>query len=991
MSQNPWNAVVTIGKDSVVPVRICSGRRLDEYIHCVEEIDEKARQFLLQKLSEPPDELSKELDLITAETDRQVDFEHLGEVYSIKYDLSMQSDFVKRLRELKTTGETLTDLKPTNGIEAVIYFALCRNQDIYGYMIFQQKHEASSPYDLEPTTKAEPGRPYYIFGTHGVLCCDRESQRHIRLIDWYREAILCQRLKQHRVFRGASIWSAFARWRKGVRWCKFERNKAQLEDRSLLTNPRYVCLLDRLHRFLDCLKVLRFLPTEAKVPLTVREFCDSVNHAAKFNSILLFEFLPVVSSVCQETRQRMRAEIQQLKESINILFGTVSKSTPLSELNTKQAQLQGRYARLCADFAAFPRLINRIKLEIVSCIWIAFNENVEEFVREKESDVAETPESIVARVLVRLVFQTGEQAHPTENARGKETRLRINPSPLLIKSLFSSAVQVLSSSTHLEELKRNFLLNQLSPEAIEEDSQRQTCRVSVESNIKLTDAETDMKTPEDSLIHSVPWNPAVPEGMDAEAEHIRGFLTEVIRSTERKPASTVESPTEPSNGISQRNSDLSQPRNQLVPWILPSHDFTLVVCNDEACNERVLFKCFFLPQGRVGIASKPREVPVFEDRQPCSRVSAKDIYERFLEPQLARLGTEVDALYCRLEWTHGVHETLTQLKQVDRKQETDLQKIQDLINKAIDWLGRLIETEPILPLKTTEKAPQVSLIGVLCGPMYRNWSALLTDELRRVLEKILVSLMEARSYLRQELQTHTEAICYRPTGLEEFVQLSQSVHKARTDEERLRNSVEQTRIQFEILRLIQRRLDAHLPQLCEYWPTEEVERDLLRAWREFKSAQQVATKKLEECKDDCISRSVCHLKEDFINAKKLMVQFAERKFLSPDEDPDKIQSELGEIFAGLDSLHMHVRQLLELQAEADSYDRLLNTQLMDSDPPRTRRSRVRIVDDQVHEQLEELAEYKQQVQTRLEAWNIFSAAAVLESKLMKSLLLEFEQ
>ncbi|GAA56944.1 normocyte-binding protein 1 [Clonorchis sinensis] len=200
MSQNPWNAVVTIGKDSVVPVRICSGRRLDEYIHCVEEIDEKA------------------------------------------------SDFVKRLRELKTTGETLTDLKPTNGIEAVIYFALCRNQDIYGYMIFQQKHEASSPYDLEPTTKAEPGRPYYIFGTHGVLCCDRESQRHIRLIDWYREAILCQRLKQHRVFRGASIWSAFARWRKGVRWCKFERNKAQLEDRSLLTNPRYVCLLDRLHR-----------------------------------------------------------------------------------------------------------------------------------------------------------------------------------------------------------------------------------------------------------------------------------------------------------------------------------------------------------------------------------------------------------------------------------------------------------------------------------------------------------------------------------------------------------------------------------------------------------------------------------------------------------------------------------------------------------------------------------------------------------------------
>ncbi|GAA52953.1 hypothetical protein CLF_109212 [Clonorchis sinensis] len=325
-------------------------------------------------------------------------------------------------------------------------------------------------------------------------------------------------------------------WRKGVRWCKFERNKAQLEDRSLLTNPRYVCLLDRLHRFLDCLKVLRFLPTEAKVPLTVREFCDSVNHAAKFNSILLFEFLPVVSSVCQETRQRMRAEIQQLKESINILFGTVSKSTPLSELNTKQAQLQGRYARLCADFAAFPRLINRIKLEIVSCIWIAFNENVEEFVREKESDVAETPESIVARVLVRLVFQTGEQAHPTENARGKETRLRINPSPLLIKSLFSSAVQVLSSSTHLEELKRNFLLNQLSPEAIEEDSQRQTCRVSVESNIKLTDAETDMKTPEDSLIHSVPWNPAVPEGMDAEAEHIRGFLTEVIRSTERKPA-----------------------------------------------------------------------------------------------------------------------------------------------------------------------------------------------------------------------------------------------------------------------------------------------------------------------------------------------------------------------------------------------------------------------------------------------------------------------
>ncbi|TGZ56832.1 hypothetical protein CRM22_010081 [Opisthorchis felineus] len=556
MSENPSNTVITRCGDSVLPVRTCSGLRFDEHIHWFEEIDEKSRNFLLQKLSEPPDGLSKELDLITAEADRQ-------------YDLSMQSDFVKRLRELKTTEESLTDMKPTNGIEAVIYFALCRNQDIYGYMIFQQKHEASSSYDLEPTTKAEPGRPYYIFGTHGVLCCDRESQRHIRLIDWYREATLCYRLKQQRVFRGASIWSAFARWRKGVRWCKFERNKAQLEDRSLLTNPRYVCLLDRLHRFLDCLKVLRFLPTRAKTPLTVREFCDSVNHAAKFNRILLFEFLPAVSSVCQETRQRMRAEIQQLKESINVLFGTVTKCTPLSELNTKQAQLQGRYSRLCADFAAFPRLINRIRLEIASCIWITFHENMEEFVQEKESDAAKTSESIIARVLVRLVFQAGEQAHPIKNARGKETRLRINPSTLLIKHLFSSAVQVLSSSTHLEELKQNFLLNQLYFEAIEKDVQKETCCMSLEGQVKVTDGQTDMKTLEDSLIYSVPWDPAVPEGMDAEAEHIRGFLTEVIRSTERKPADTVESPTEPRNGVSQRNPDLSQTRNQLVPWILP--------------------------------------------------------------------------------------------------------------------------------------------------------------------------------------------------------------------------------------------------------------------------------------------------------------------------------------------------------------------------------------------------------------------------------------
>ncbi|TGZ56833.1 hypothetical protein CRM22_010082 [Opisthorchis felineus] len=317
--------------------------------------------------------------------------------------------------------------------------------------------------------------------------------------------------------------------------------------------------------------------------------------------------------------------------------------------------------------------------------------------------------------------------------------------------------------------------------------------------------------------------------------------------------------------------------------------------------------------------------------------------------------------------------------------------LQDLINKAIDWLGRLVESEPILPLNTTEKALQVLLIGVLCGPMYRNWSALLTDELQRLLEKIIVSLMSTRSHLGQELQTHTEAICYTPTGLEEFVRLSQSVHKARTDEESLMKSVEQTRIQFEILRLLQRRLNARLPQLCENWPTEEVERDLLREWREFKSAEQIATKKLEECKDNCLSRSMCQLKEDFINAKKLMVQFAERKFLSVDEDAEKIQSELEEIFDGLESLQMHVRRLLELQTEADVYDRLLNTQLMDNDLPRTRRSRVRIANDKVHEQLEELAACKQKVQTRREAWSILSAAAVLESKLMKSSLLEFEQ
>ncbi|TGZ75675.1 hypothetical protein CRM22_000234, partial [Opisthorchis felineus] len=88
---------------------------------------------------------------------------------------------------------------------------------------------------------------------------------------------------------------------------------------------------------------------------------------------------------------------------------------------------------------------------------------------------------------------------------------------------------------------------------------------------------------------------------------------------------------------------------------------------------------------------------------------------------------------------------------------------------------------------------------------------------------------------------------------------------------------------------------------------------------------------------------------------------------------------------------MHVRRLLELQTEADVYDRLLNTQLMDGDLPRTRRSRVRIANDKVHEQLEELAACKQKVQTRREAWSIFSAAAVLESKLMKSSLLEFVQ
>ncbi|KER27590.1 LOW QUALITY PROTEIN: hypothetical protein T265_13764 [Opisthorchis viverrini] len=273
----------------------------------------------------------------------------------------------KRLTRNRATEETLTDLKPTNGIEAVIYFALCRNQGVCGYMIFQQKHEASSSYDLEPTTNAEPcldnpsassstyaprrpewlecqftdrkvrgsnptsasrlplSRPgrsgsvpalaspsswttllYFwhtrssllrpritkahpvdrlVQGSHPLLQASTTTgvQRSIDLVSictetthkvaensstahdrfrpsWGSSGRHSSRVSVNLMIYVNPNWTVFEKythlqinyWRKGVRWCKFRRNKAQLEDRSLLTNPRYVCLLDRLHRYLGC-------------------------------------------------------------------------------------------------------------------------------------------------------------------------------------------------------------------------------------------------------------------------------------------------------------------------------------------------------------------------------------------------------------------------------------------------------------------------------------------------------------------------------------------------------------------------------------------------------------------------------------------------------------------------------------------------------------------------------------------------------------------
>ncbi|CAH8666090.1 unnamed protein product [Dicrocoelium dendriticum] len=69
--------------------------------------------------------------------------------------------------------------------------------------------------------------------------CDGDFKEYSTLTDWYKETLLFNALCKMKPFEGASMRSAFFRWRNNVRRRTYERQRQKLKARFIFANPLY--------------------------------------------------------------------------------------------------------------------------------------------------------------------------------------------------------------------------------------------------------------------------------------------------------------------------------------------------------------------------------------------------------------------------------------------------------------------------------------------------------------------------------------------------------------------------------------------------------------------------------------------------------------------------------------------------------------------------------------------------------------------------------
>ncbi|XP_063806851.1 dynein heavy chain domain-containing protein 1 isoform X2 [Pseudophryne corroboree] len=159
-------------------------------------------------------------------------------------------------------------------------------------------------YDLRVTPVSHLHTEHFIFSPFGILHVRSiNGSEVLELGSWHREAVLCRALRKIPFYRDFLIRRVLRRWQRNVKRIWFLRTQELLSRRHVLAVPHYSASLQHVHRLLQELAQVPWLPLQLSCSYTIDQLEASLSHLRSEGKAHLYNFLSLVTRILELVRE----------------------------------------------------------------------------------------------------------------------------------------------------------------------------------------------------------------------------------------------------------------------------------------------------------------------------------------------------------------------------------------------------------------------------------------------------------------------------------------------------------------------------------------------------------------------------------------------------------------------------------------------------------------------------------------------------------------
>ncbi|XP_021335614.3 dynein heavy chain domain-containing protein 1 isoform X2 [Danio rerio] len=301
---------------------------------------------------------------------------------------------VENDKEKITTGkDNQARNKPLTGTDVVEVLAKKKHLgELDFYCLKASEDPPYGPYNLQVISRSDACADHYIFSPTTVIHMqDGCSIELWTLAEWYREAVLCEAVREIPFFRDCLLRKIFKRWHRNVHKVTVKRRIDILPSQLLIAVPQFRNALLHLARLIEELKQVRWLPQDPLRTYTLLDFQTALLEKKRTAQASLDRFLHCQAAVLNTVKDKSYQACQDLQmevENVKLYQSSQSLHLQVSYLRKLQKELSqaeqaiqwlGNLASL-ADHMTVQNLVTISKGEIT-----AFLNNVLNRKREEQS------------------------------------------------------------------------------------------------------------------------------------------------------------------------------------------------------------------------------------------------------------------------------------------------------------------------------------------------------------------------------------------------------------------------------------------------------------------------------------------------------------------------------------------------------------------------------------------------------------------------------